>query len=243
MDVKLKLATRLEMDKPSATTQKLLLSQSEAKGPVWSKLVLEKVENEYANVSKIKFYGARSKTLFKRRTQAIDKFVSLAKPILDGADLETRVYILHMLKMTYKTMANEILNTPIPDGLDEQTMGMVANQISTMADPFDRVNEDYDKLLNDQLTAMTDADLKIRVAANLNPDVMKFSDFIVVNKEERKDLMALDYSPAIDLKKKLLEQPENRQTLADLKDFYSKNESLRLAAYYSGRIDNLKQVE
>jgi len=243
MELKLKLATRLEMDKPSATTQKLLLSQTEAKGPVWSKLILEKVEKEYANVSKIKFYGTRSKTLFKRRTQAIDKFVSLAKPILDGADLETRVYILHMLKMTYKTMANEILNTPIPDGLDEQTMAMVANQISTMADPFDRVNEDYDKLLNDQLTAMTDAELKARVIANLNPEVVKFSDFIVLNKVDRKDLMALDYSPALEMKKKLLVQPENRQTLAELKDFYSKNESLRLAAYYSGRIDNLKQVE
>jgi len=25
-----------------------------------------------------------------------------------------------MLKMTYKNMANEILNTPIPEGLDEK---------------------------------------------------------------------------------------------------------------------------
>lgn len=243
MNVKLKLATRLEMEKSSSATKELLLSQSEAKGPVWSKLVLEKVEKEYANVNKIKFYGARSKTLFKRRTQAIDKFVSLAKPILDGADLETRVYVLHMLKMTYKTMANEILNTPIPEGLDEETMTTVATQISSMADPFDRVNEDYDKLLNDQLTAMTDAAMKARVSANLNPEVLKFSDFIVLNPEERKDLMALDYSPAIEMKKKLLIQPEDRQTLAQLKDFYSSQSSKRIAAYYSGRIDNLKQVE
>jgi len=90
---------------------------------------------------------------------------------------------------------------------------------------------------------MTDAELKARVIANLNPEVVKFSDFIVLNKVDRKDLMALDYSPALEMKKKLLVQPENRQTLAELKDFYSKNESLRLAAYYSGRIDNLKQVE
>jgi hypothetical protein len=244
---KLKLAIRLENEKPSAVTQKILLSQKEASGPVWSKLVLAQLEQDYIKANKIKFYGSRSASLFKQRTNTIDKFAEQAKPLLDGADLETRVYILHMLKMTYKNMANEILNTPIPEGLDEETLATVSGKISTMADPFDRANEDYDRLLTEQLKAMTDEGTRTTVSKNIAGEVKSYASFIQVNKDNLKDsaktITSIDYKTANEMRKKLLTDPEDRKTLLSLKEFYIKNDSSRLAAYYAGRVDNLKQVE
>lgn len=242
-DLKLKLATRLEIEKPSAQTQKLILSQNESVGPLWAKLTLAGLEKDFEAANSIKFYGARSKTLFKKRTAAIDRFADKAKPILDGADIESRIYILHMLKVTYKNIANEILNTPIPEGLDEETLNMVAQQISTMADPFDRVHEDYDRLLTEQLATITDANLSNRIAGNLQSDVKSYADLIVVPTQEKKEVAEADLNSIKNLREQLLSAPESKEVLGQLKDYYSSLNNARLAAYYSGRIDNLKQVE
>jgi len=244
--LKIKIASRLQGEKPSVLAKKVLLSEKEGSGPVWSKVILGELEEQFVKTNSIKFYGSRSKILFKQRTTAIDKFASLAKPILDGADLETRIYILHMLKLTYKNMANEILNTPIPDGLDQKTLTQVTSQISTMADPFDRVNEDYDKLLSEQIAAMTDAVVKERVSKNIQGNTKNYASFIQLNgseKSERKIIGMIDHKIANDMRKKLLTDPEDKLTLMGLKEFYTKNENSRLAAYYAGRVENLKQVE
>jgi hypothetical protein len=245
---KLKLATRLEMEKPSTAAQEALASLKDGSGPVWSKAILGKLESEFNKTNKIKFYGTRSEVLFKQRTTAIDKFAALAKPMLDSADLETRVYILHMLKLTYKNIANEILNTPIPNGLDEKTMAAVAAKISTLADPFDRVNEDYDKLLTEQLTAITDLPQREAVSKNIANNPQSYANFIKIPEDmakvvAKKEVVTIDRNAALDLRKKLLTDPEDKKTLLSLKEFYTKNASSRLAAYYAERADNLKQVE
>lgn len=244
---KLKLATRLEVQKPTAATQKIILAEKESRGPLWSKLILTQIEAEYIKANKIKFYGTRSKILFKQRTEALEKFAAMAKPILDGADLETRVYLLHMLKMAYKNIANEILNTPIPEGLDEETLAAVATQISTLADPFDRVNEDYDNLLNTQLAAMTDESMRTSVTKNITGDVKNYSSFINIDSslalKNRKSLSPDEERIAADMKMKLLTDPEDKDALLGLKDFYTKYDYTRAAAYYNGRVENLNKVE
>ena len=236
---KIKVASRLTIVKPTAATQKILLSSHEAAGPLWSKAVLATLEDEFNKTNKIKFYGTQSQRLFKLRTSSLTKFAALAKPMLDGADIETRSYILHMLKMAYKNLANEILNTPIPEGLDEKTVAAVSAQIATMADPFDKVNEDYDRLLAEQVNSVTDEALKATINKNLAGNVAGYSNFI---KGDSK-LAAVDGVVAIEMKKKLLAEPEDRETLVRLKDFYTKTQNSRLAAYFAGRVDNLKQVE
>jgi tetratricopeptide (TPR) repeat protein len=236
---KIKVASRLTIVKPSAASQKILLSSHEANGPLWSKAVLATLEDEFNKTNKIKFYGTQSQRLFKLRTNSLTKFAALAKPMLDGADIETRSYILHMLKMAYKNLANEILNTPIPEGLDEKTVAAVSAQIATIADPFDKVNEDYDRLLTEQINSVTDEALKATISKNLAGAVAGYANFI---KGDSK-LSAVDSSVALDMKKKLLSEPEDRETLVRLKDFYTKTQNTRLAAYFAGRVDNLKQVE
>ena len=236
---KIKVASRLSIEKPTAASQKILLSSREASGPLWSKGVLATLEDEFNKTNKIKFYGTQSQRLFKLRTSALTKFAGLAKPMLDGSDIETRSYILHMLKMAYKNLANEILNTPIPDGLDEKTVAAVSAQISTMADPFDRANEDYDRLLTEQINSISDAALKAAITKNLTGTITGYANFIQGDTK----IALVDTGPALELKKKLLSEPEDRDTLVRLKDFYSKTQNARLAAYFAGRVDNLKQVE
>lgn len=244
---KIKIASRLEYERPSEEAKTALFSVGEGEGPVWSKVVLTKLEDEFHKTNQIKFYGTQSKKLFKQRTQAIEKFATLAKPMLDSAEVETRIYILHMLKMVYKNMANEILNTPIPDGLDPQTLNQVTAQISNMADPFDKVNEDYDKLLNDQIQTLTNASLKEQIKNNLaKSDLKNYADLISLPadvKFEKFVAVNMDHNPAKEFRSKLLVNPEDKSALLGLKEFYSKNNNPRFAEYYASRVESLKQVE
>src|SRR5690606_24595617 len=116
---KISIANKLDAQKSTVQTQKIILSQKESTGPVWAKHVLSKVQEAYQKPSKINFYGNNSKWKFKKRTKAIESFASLAKSYLDGADNETRIYILEMLKSTYQIMAIELQSTPLPEGLDD----------------------------------------------------------------------------------------------------------------------------
>lgn len=246
LSMKIKLASLLEIKNPSNTTQKILLSQTEDNGPVWSKLVLQELESQYKKANNIKFYGSKSQKLFKERTNKIEKFAVMAKNKLDAADLETRVYILHMLKMTYKKMAQEILNTPIPEGLDEETMAKVASQISTMADPFDQVNEDYNKLMEEQLAAMKNSEQKNKVLKNITEEVVSYADLIKVEPWKNGPQRTIGTEEKREqniFRKKLLTDPEDKFALENLKNFYMKNDNKRLAAYYAERLENLRQVE
>lgn len=239
--MKIKLASRLETLKPTESARKLLLSQQVAQGPIWSRAVLTDLEKQFKEANKIKFYGTRSQTLFKQRTNAIEKFVARAKPLLDGSDLETRVYILHMLKLTYKGMAQEILNTPIPEGLDEETLTQVAQKISEMADPFDRVNEDYDRLLQEQITAFSDVALKEKVAKNIAGNVENYASFITVPESMSKVAMATNKDETESYYQKLLTNPEDRESLLGLQSLYKSKNNARLEAYFSGRLELLKE--
>lgn len=239
--IKLKMAAKIVSNVGSVEAKKILLSEKEAHGPVWSKTVLSDLETDFQKTNAIKFYGTRSQVLFKQRTNAIEKFALKAKGLLDGSDLETRVYILQMLKMTYKNMANEILNTPIPEGLDEETLANVTTQISTMADPFDRVNEDYDRLLNEQLAAITDVELKNSIAQNLKPETMIYSQFIKVPTTEVVTAsVGIDSEAVAGFRASLKNNPEDLAALNGLRDYFKSINNQRLSAYFAGRIENLK---
>lgn len=243
LKTKLRLSHRLQIENPSKQSRKLLLSQKESQGPAWSKLVLGKLEKPFARSGKISFYGRYSQSRFKKRTRAIDRFVKKGKEYLDGADLETRVYILHMLSRVYKKMTNDIYGTPLPEGLDEETMKMVQVKLKTMAEPFEKVAMDYDRLLGEQLTALTEED-RGRVAKNLEQqDILKYADFIQVRKQERLNVASVDYGETVKWRAVLQKSPENAEALKALRDFYKEKSSARMAAYYTGRVNSLSTQE
>ncbi len=239
---KLSLATRLELDSPSKTTQQVILSQEKSVGPVWSKLVLTKVQEEFKKVGSMKFYGRNSQRLFKRRTQAIDRFVKVAKENLEGADLETRVYLLDMLEKTYAKMTEDILATPLPPDLDDETMAQVQIQLQTLAAPFESVRADYEELLQKQLVTYTpeQAADRARVEANLKIANASYSDFI---KDAEVDTAKVINSPFEGIetpKEKLLANTSDVAALMELKTYFDSKQMARLSAYYNDRIESLK---
>jgi hypothetical protein len=239
---KLSLADRLETQNSTKQTRKIILSQSESVGPTWSKMILSKIQKEYAKPSKINFYGRSSKWKFKKRTHAIDKFASLANSHLEGADTETRIYILQMLKSTYQIMAIELQSTPMPEGLDDETLVSVMNQLADMAAPFNTTAADYERLQNEQLKSIaTNVELAKSINLNLESGSEDFASFIKLNEFKTFNISALDFTKAKELKEKLLVNPEDKIALNNLEKFYIENKSLRVSSYFKGRVNNLSQ--
>jgi hypothetical protein len=239
---RLSLADRLETKKSTRQTRKIILSQTQSVGPTWSKMILTKVQREYTKPSKINFYGRNSKWKFKKRTRAIDKFAKLANSYLEGADSETRIYILQMLKATYQIMAIELQSTPMPEGLDDETLVTVMNQLADMASPFNATASDYERLQNEQLKSIaSDDELSKSISSNLESGNEDFVSFIKLNEFNNFNISELDFTLAKELKEKLLVNPEDKLAINNLEQFYISNKSLRVSSYFKGRANNLSQ--
>lgn len=236
---KLRLATLLEQQNPSRTTQKLILGQDKSQGPIWSRLILKKVQKPFFKIGKISFYGRYSKHRFKKRTKAINNFVKTAKTHLNGADLETRIYLLHMLERAYGQMGEDILATPLPPGLDEATMASVQIKLQTMAEPFDKVRDDYDKLYKEHLAQLDPASL-VRVQKNFDVRISDYSNLVPLEEINVQEVVALDTNHIVDQHKKLHLVPTDKVALGELHSYYTAKKYPRLAAYFTGRIESLE---
>lgn len=251
MKRKLSLANRLEMEKPGKTTQKLIMSQQESQGPIWSQLLLKGVEKKFARVNKIKFYGRSSKWLFKKRTKAIERFVSTVKPKLEGADLETRIYLLHMMTRVYGKMTEDILATPLPPDLDDETLAQVQIQLQTMAEPFEKVRSDYQRLLDEQMASFnaedeTQIDMKQRIAKNIDEITgHNYSEFIELKPVQKATVIASQFEGEnLDQwKNTLSREPNNLAALKSLQVYFKDQGMLRLSAYYSGRVESIEPIQ
>lgn len=234
---KLKLATIFEQEKPSQKTQKLILSQSKSQGPVWSRLILRKVQKDFFKIGKISFYGRASAYRFKKRTKGIEKFAKIAKGHLNGADLETRSYLLHMLERAYGQLVEDILATPLPPDLDEATMAAVQIKLQTMSEPFEKVRADYNRLLDEQLLELKEQDLA-RIKANLDTRITDYSELVPLEEVKEEKLAGLDLELIQKEKAKLLRFPSNTESLTNLMNYYQSSKRPRLQAYFTGRLES-----
>ncbi len=238
---KITLANKFETLSGSKITKNFILSQEQSTGPQWSKLVLEKVQAEYKKPARINFYGSNSKWKFKKRVKAMDKFSTLAKSYLEGADSETRIYILQMLKSTYDIMAIELQSTPLPEGLDEETLGRVMNQLADMAMPYSKVASDYDRLLNEELAKAPNKELIVKNLESANED---YASFIKANDyDQKEDLRNFDYAAYKTSKELLNKKPEDITIISKMENFYKNNNSMRLASYFTGRKPSEQPVQ
>jgi hypothetical protein len=236
LPVKLKLAHRLEVDKPNKKTQKILMGQQTAQGPAWSKLVLAKFQKQNAKQAKIKFYGRYSQYRFKKRTKLLKKLASDVSVYLNGADSETRLYLLHLLHTAYNQLSTEIMMTPLPEGLDEETMMQVSVQLQTMAAPFTEVAMQYDNLMIEEYKTMdkTQGDL---IKKNLSVEVKDYTAFFNPENQPVRDISTVDYSEFNKLKQGLALAPSDKKILKQMHAFLDKHELTRMKAYITGRIN------
>ena len=237
---KLSLANRLELKKPDKRNREIILGYPES-GPLWSRLILKQFIKPFKKSLGPKFYGRNSAYLFKKRTKSIDRFVKFSKKYLEKSASETRVYILHMLTRTYNKMVEDILSSPIPEGLDPNTYAQVQTQLQSLSAPFDKVRSDYQKLLDNEIEETAD---KIQIQENLSRNAIAYTDFIPLPEGNEYPLLKVkDFLGSRNLKKDLLKNPFKQDTLVSLKKHFQSKSFPRLASYFQGRIENLKEAD
>lgn len=238
---KITIAHTLEQVSPHKKSYQIIAKQNKYAGPIWAKMVLSKAKKLYDKQAKISFYGRSSQYKFKRRINALDKFAKYSKGFLEGADLDTRVYMLSLLEKAYTNLSAEILSTPLPEGLTEEVLMQVQAQLTQMASPYSQVAADYARLMQEQFSMYKEPDKLAAIQSNLASNNTDYASFITIEKIEINNFGNLDYSEAEILKEKLQKYPNDKQVLSSLKDFYEANGQLRQAAYFTGRIKNLEE--
>lgn len=242
MERKIELANRLNLNSPSKINQKIIYAQKSYAGSTWSKHVLTLAQKLFYEQEKIKFYGRYSKSLFKRRIKKLNLAITYAKEYLEGSDLQTRIYLLDLLKKSNYKIAQEILTTPLPDGLTEEILVQVKNNLQEMANPYLTVSSDYEKLQNEQLDQISDLALKEERKSEITEDVKDYTSFIKSEKYEVALTSTLDFS---EFKKKispLQREPYSKNQLKEIETYLVENNQLRLASYFKGRRESLKDL-
>lgn len=242
LERKISLANRLSIQKPSKVNKKLISLQKEYAGSTWAKMVLNKVQKSFKKQAKVKFYGRRSKTLFKRRVKSIEKLEKVAKSYLNGSDVKTRIYILNMVKLAYENFSTEIMNTPLPDGLTEEILLQVQANLTQMSEPYINVAGDYERLQNDELSKLPSEE-KSDYFVELNDENIDYVSLIKDDKFEVHHSADLDFNLIRGEKVKLLTNPSDLEALVKIENHFKENNNARIAAYFTGRINSLKEVK
>jgi hypothetical protein len=237
---KMKIAQSIESVHSDNNTKKMILAQKTYQGAVWSKIVLDEVQNMDTNVRRVSFYSGNSKAQFKKKSNLLSRMESVANSYLQGADSETRVYLLSMMAKSNYDFAQEIINTPIPVDLDADSIEQVKASLNVMASAFVKSSEDYGKLMSDELAAIEDKTVSEKVAANISTANAKYASFISINEETVPRTASFDYSVRSTDIAKLKIEPNSIGALTSLENFYTNNKSERIASYFKERIQLLK---
>lgn len=242
---KISLAREIQLSKPNKTAQKLIFAQKTSTGALWNRNVLKEISALDKKQAKIKFYGRSSKWLFKKRTRALDKLKTKALSYLEGADSETRVYILDILENAYAKMQTDIINTPLPEGLSAEILEQVNAKLTEMATPFTTVKEDYARLKAEELKTITDPQKLKAITSNIAMTEKDYISFIALPEQKAAGFRtaSLDGAEIMQLKATLKSEPLNQAVLSKLENYYQTNNSKRLASYYTGRLNNLKETK
>lgn len=233
---KMKLAQQIE----NGQTRKMLLSEKTYQGPVWSKVVLDEIQNLDDAQRKISFYGGNSKVMFKKKVDMVSRFEKELNSYLQGADSTTRVYLLTMAQKSNKDFADGIINTPIPADLEAGMVEQIKAHLTELASAYYKGAQDYEKLFTDELAAMEDKELMSKVSANLDVTDARYSSFIEQSGEAAIRTAGIDYKNRSGYLLKLSSEPTSADALAALEKFYTTNKSERMASYFKERIRRLQ---
>lgn len=216
-------------------TRKMMLSHKSTLGDKWSLAKLEKVYSAYNKQNKTRFYGRGSQRKFKRRIARLNQFVSVSKGLLEGSDYKTRVIILRLMSKAYQELHDEILATPLPEGLEAEQVAQINIQLQDMASPFKLEETNYSKLRDEQLAQIEDAELK----ASLSSDFEDYKAFYDEKPTYGNNIMDLDYVSLTEPMNTLKEKPNEVAALTKIKEYFETNKQNRIANYFKGRILSL----
>lgn len=238
--VRLRLAGRLESaGLGNAETRRILTSPKETTGPHWARFHLERVGSLAAAQSKIGFHGRGSRRRFQRRLAALDRFRTEAVAVVEGATDPTRAIALEMLRRAYAGLAQEIGASPVPDGLDEAARLDVARRLEEMAAPFREEEASYGALKAAALGRMDGGEaraLEARLAEAASGLHLLVPEAPPPRGPARPALPAREYRARLAA---LRERPSDAGLLEDVRRLLLENGRERMAAYFTGRIQEL----
>ncbi len=191
-------------------------------GPGWESLSVAELNKLDEAQAKIHFAGRGSKRKFELRVAALKKLMDRGSCYLENTTPAMRVTFANILSHSESSLAGEIKSAPIPEGVDEEGKASLQKALAEMAQPF------------------ADKALELQKLAEAQSEKAKESS------TQRDPLKALQPKSSGVLKQALAElhrNPNQRQSLAELKSYYEANGSLRLAAYFEGRLLQLEKTE
>lgn len=237
--LKLKIAERLQANGNLKSAKRLIASQKTYTGPSWSKQLLAKIQKLDQKQKKMSFYGKNSKRRFERKVAGLEKLATEVKVYLDGSDLKTRVYLLDMAKKAYLNFSVEIMSTPLPEGLTPEILTQVQANLTQMAAPYSTVAADFENLQKTQLLDFSEID-RNKMLDTLEREDIDYASLIEIPKSKSLNIASLDFSTLTPAMVELNQNPNQLETLSAFESFYKENKSARLASYFTGRINSLK---
>jgi hypothetical protein len=200
----------------TAETRKILMAAKFQTGSAWAKLVTAEIESSIRDAQKISFYGRNSRSQFEKRLAAMMKIGKRSDEFFPKCEPTTKSVLASMLKQVYERLAQEIRQSPIPDGVPEDAIAELRQGLEQMAKPFDEKAAVY--------------------AQVILPAATPTSDVIAVSSAHSAgaDALASRIAAAQD---SLHRSPESLQALEALRDSYRTLGQARLAGYFEGRLN------
>ena len=238
VETKVTLANRFSQSKKA---KKLLTSGDHYTGPTWSKYVLKESKKLFDRQKKVSFYGRNSQKLFKRRVYRLNKLNDFVKKYLNGADSQTRIYLLNTVKMAYQNFSVEILSTPIPEGLTEEIYMQVQVQLTDMAAPYQKIALDYERLLDEQLATVSKEE-KLNYLAQIAEPEKNYAILIKDFEYKDRSIASFDFKSLDAAKSKLKANPLDDLPLKEMHTAFTTAGFNRVASYFKGRIKTEKET-
>jgi hypothetical protein len=221
-------------------THQLIVSSKEDLGYPWVKMVLEKISALDSHQRSIGFYGKNSRAQFQSRLKAIGKLAQEGKSFLPGASMPVRVYLIQSLELAYRDLDQEILSTPLPEGLDEQQVGEIKTALETLALPLRNEANTYQTLLSEQISQLGEKSDYWLESIKSGKDA-----FLAKVKEESSALSpqvgeGLTQIEVTSAMKSLSSNPDEKKSLEILRNHYQTRGEIAPAAYFNGRLSELE---
>ena len=212
-------------------TQKYLMAQCENLGPVWETAHLNHLKTLNEKQAQIQFVGKNSQAQFSKRVNALKDFSVQSECYLNGASYSQRAHLLAQLEESYRVFANEILSTPLPEGLTDDMIEQVSAQLNEMAQPFVDKSGQYANLKNEQMQRLP-AQAKVDLAT------WNFAIEKPALASTQKALTDVTWQPLI---QKMQKNPYEKSVLEEIQAHFETKGNNRLAAYFKGRKETLKK--
>ena len=161
---------------------------------------------------------------------------------LEASTTQARVYILDILKRSYLNMGTEIMSTPLPEGLTEDIMMQVQANLTQLATPYLTVADKYSNLQEEQILAL-DAEMSKKVRSQIEDERETYAGLIEKEEYSVTTTASYDYSDLLKSQQSLLTNPSDLSALMAMEKFYLENNNSRLAGYFKGRINQLKEIQ